>query len=58
MKIINDYPNYSISKDGVVKNNTTGRLLTPVIKHGYLTVRLSKNGIVAQRTIHRLVYIN
>lgn len=56
MKIINDYPNYSISKDGVVKNNTTGRLLTPVIKHGYLTVRLSKNGIVAQRTIHRLVY--
>ena len=47
---------YQVSNLGRVKRVTTGRILKSG-KHtcGYLIVRLSKNGIVSNKKIHRLV---
>lgn len=49
------HPNYSVSNDGNVRNDRTGRILTPVkTKNGYLRVGLDKK----MCRIHRLVAEN
>ena len=54
-KKIYDY-NYSISTYGRVRNDNTLLLLKPSLACGYYKVRLSKDGIVKDMTIHKLVY--
>ncbi len=56
-RIINDYPNYSISSLGNVRNNTTGNLLKPDISRYYRVV-LSKNNKTKSYSIHRLIGIH
>jgi hypothetical protein len=56
---INDYPNYSISSLGNVKNNDTGLIRKPFIsKRGYCRVNLSKNSKAKHYSIHRLVGVH
>lgn len=54
-KKIYDY-NYSISTYGRVRNDNTLLLLKPSLVCGYYKVRLSKDGIVKDMIIHKLVY--
>lgn len=54
-KKIYDY-NYSISTYGRVRNDNTLLLLKPSLICGYYKVRLSKDGIVKDMIIHKLVY--
>lgn len=54
-KKIYDY-NYSISTYGRVRNDNTLLLLKPSLTCGYYKVRLSKNGVVKDMVIHKLVY--
>ncbi len=52
---IAEHPNYSVNDDGDVRNDRTGRILTPVkTKNGYLRVGLDKK----LYRIHRLVAEN
>lgn len=51
-----DYPNYSVSNYGEVRNDTTGGLLHPWTgKVGYKMVKLNDNGKWQNKTVHRLV---
>ena len=43
MKQIKDYPNYSITEDGVIFSNITNKVLTPFNSNGYLRIGLSKD---------------
>jgi len=53
---IKDYPYYSVSTFGNIKNTKTGRILKPYINDkGYYIVCLFKNGKGATKTIHKLV---
>jgi len=53
---INDFPNYSISNFGNVKNNRTGKNLKQVFKKiGYFVVTLCEKGEKKQKTIHFLI---
>lgn len=53
-KIIENYPNYSVSDTGLIKRNN--KLLKPWLSSkGYLRVSLSKNGKVKKFSVHRLV---
>ena len=55
-KIIKDFPNYSISNLGNVKNNKTGRVLKHVINNnGYYKVSLCSDGNIYQKLIHKLI---
>lgn len=54
-KQIYDY-NYSVSTYGRVRNDNTLLLLKPSLTCGYYKVRLSKDGIAKDMTIHKLVY--
>ena len=54
-KKIYDY-DYSVSTYGRVRNDNTLLLLKPSLTCGYYKVRLSKNGIVKDMLIHKLVY--
>ncbi len=54
-KIIKDYPNYSVSNLGNVKNNKTNRILKLTDNNGYLKVGLMKNKIRKNMRVHRLV---
>jgi hypothetical protein len=55
-KIITEYPNYSISNFGVVKNIITDRILVNnKLRGGYLIIGLSKNGKRKRFLISRLV---
>ena len=55
-----DYPNYTIDRDGTIKNKTTGKILTHTInKHiGYRYVSLWKNNKGRTFTLHRLLAIH
>lgn len=54
--VVIDYPNYSVSNLGNIKNNTTKKLLKPSLhKSGYLTVQLFSNGKRKGFRLHRLV---
>lgn len=51
-----DYPNYSVSNLGNVRNDKTGLLLKASVKRGgYYGIRLSKNSIKEDFLIHHLV---
>lgn len=51
-KRIKDFPNYSVSNEGRVKNNTSGRIIAPWIDtNGYPSVHLGK----PIRRVHKLV---
>ncbi len=55
-RIITEYPNYSVSNLGSVKNNLTGRILKQCDdKDGYKIVRLSKDCKMKTIKVHRLV---
>ena len=55
-KVLVNYPNYSVSNFGNIKNNKKDKLLSPSIhKSGYLTVQLFKNGIRKSLTLHRII---
>ena len=55
MNII-DYPNYTIDRDGIVKNKTTGKILkNPVNLVGYKVVPLYNDEGKKLFTIHRLL---
>jgi hypothetical protein len=55
-KQIIEYPNYSISNLGVVRNDKTEKILKNNIgNHGYYCVDLSKNGIKKTFLVHRLI---
>lgn len=57
--IIQDFPNYSIFKDGTVINNISGKALKPVEgRNGYKVVNLYKNKMRSQFYIHRLLAIH
>ena len=55
-KKIRDYENYSVSRNGEVRNNKTGRILKQwKDKNGYSKVKLCKNGKEKTIRVHRLV---
>lgn len=55
-KVINEFPKYSVSDDGRVKNNKSGKVLTPhPDSNGYLSVSLCRDGKHFTRRVHRLV---
>src|SRR5690606_20486705 len=47
--------NYTISRNGVIINNNTGRILKQDTSTGYSTVVLSNNGTKRRFLVHRLV---
>lgn len=56
-RVVKDFPNYSVTKDGRVINNKTGKELTPANNKGYQIVSLY-NGVKFKRKekkVHRLV---
>ena len=56
IKIIQDFPNYSLSNDGVVTNLTTNKTKTPTLgKNGYFVVHLYKNNTCKREYVHRLL---
>jgi hypothetical protein len=58
-RIINDYPNYSISSLGSVRNNATEKILKTFInKRGYYRIALYKDNKRQQYSIHRLIGIH
>lgn len=55
-KEIKDFPNYSVSDSGEVKNNKTGRILKKALNQdGYEIVQLWNNGKGTTKRVHRLV---
>lgn len=55
-KVIIGFPKYSVSDDGRVRNNKTGKILTPYPDtNGYLTVGLYRDSKRTPQRIHRLV---
>lgn len=55
-KVIDCAPNYSVSDQGCVRNNRSGKLLKPCDKgDGYMKVCLYAKGKSLTRTVHRLV---
>lgn len=54
-QVIKDYPNYTISTDGVVRNNKN-KVIKPFLNNkGYVLVRLWNGGTSHSKLIHRLV---
>jgi hypothetical protein len=57
-KVIEDYPNYSVSKCGKIKNNSSGKTLSTFAhKSGYEVINIKPEGRGAGKTLklHRLV---
>lgn len=55
-KTIEEYPNYSVSNYGNVRNDKFGWMLTPRFdRKGYYNVNLHKNGKAKNKYIHQLV---
>jgi len=53
---VKGYENYSVSPEGQVRNDKTGRILRPRRQtQGYVQVHLCRNGKVVQHLVHRLV---
>lgn len=58
-KVITDYEDYSITRDGVVMNNKTNQILKQKIdRYGYPAISLYIKGVKKYFTIHRLVAIS
>lgn len=56
-KKIEGFDNYSVSKDGEIRNTKTGRTLKKQSNRGYECVSLWKNGKGKRLQVHRLVAI-
>lgn len=56
-EIWKEFSNYLISSKGRVRHKIKNNLLRPSITCGYYKVRLSKNGMVQDFMIHKLVYM-
>jgi hypothetical protein len=54
-RVINDYPNYSVSNLGNVKNNTTNKIMRQNVKGGYCCLSLVNNKKNYTFKVHRLV---
>ena len=58
-RIIKDFPNYSVSTFGNVRNDKTGRILKPgkvgKVQEDYYAVNLFENGNQKSKKIHKLV---
>lgn len=55
-RVISEYPRYSVSNRGEVRNDETNRLLKPsYVGNGYLHVTLSNENGRSQKSVHRLV---
>jgi len=52
---VKNYPSYSVSSNGKVKNNKFNKILKPDIKRGYYYVNLSKVGRDRKFYVHKLV---
>lgn len=55
MIIIQEFPNYSIDKNGVVVNTKTNRIMKQQTYHGYKYVQLNNDGKTKMLLVHRLV---
>ena len=55
-KVIPNYPNYTITEDGVVRNVKTGRIKTNLLNLGYYYIHLWKDNVLNSRPVHRLLY--
>ena len=54
-RLVDGYDNYEISSHGRIRNNISGKILSPSISAGYHRVSLYKDGKVKKHKIHRLV---
>lgn len=54
-RIVEEVPVYSVSNQGRVRNDRTGRILAPGLSRGYLVVVLCVNGKGMTCRVHRLV---
>lgn len=54
-KIIEDYPNYSVSNTGIIINTKKNKIMSIYIRKGYCHVKLSTHNKAAQKKVHRLV---
>lgn len=54
-KEVEDFPSYSISSFGNIKNNSTGRVLLQYIRNGYKTTGIYYKGMKKNLAIHRQV---
>lgn len=53
---VQEFPNYSVSKDGKVHNDKRDKMKTPVVnRKGYYFVDLYENGKRSRKLVHRLV---
>ena len=53
---IEGFPKYSVSDEGMVRNDETGKILKPdICNGGYLRVTLCKDGKTTRKMLHRLV---
>lgn len=58
-RTIEEYPSYSVSSAGEVRNDETGRILSPGKgKNGYFTVTLCKDNKSKSQLVHRLVALH
>lgn len=54
-KVIEDYPNYSVSSHGRVKRIDSEKILKPCNRNGYLYVSLCRDGKCKAHSVHHLV---
>jgi len=57
-KKIKDNSNYSVSTDGNIRNDNTGRILKYYVRNGYKSITLSKNNTKKTYNIHTIVAEN
>jgi hypothetical protein len=56
IKVIQDFPNYTISSCGVVTNTKTGKIKSLILgKNGYYAIHLYHNGACRREYLHRLL---
>lgn len=54
-RIIEGYPNYSVSNTGIIINTKKNKMMSIYIHKGYCHVKLSTHNKAAQKKVHRLV---
>ena len=52
---IQNYPNYSVSNNGDIRNNATNRILKYYIRNGYKSISLCKENVKKTFNIHNIV---
>lgn len=54
-RIIEGYPNYSVSNTGIIINTKKNKMMSIYIRKGYCHIKLSTHNKAAQKKVHRLV---